>query len=499
MEIWLDNSNNSDHIEDDCGDCDPAGGSFLRIKWPPASSDVAFVQALTLKSAQSLYVQECGNGRWLACNPTGLGRIAVLDLQALSLLQLFRTPTTFSQVMQISLFQSLEHVEKILTLFYCLGFLQDVNMSSSFSVSEEPQILTAWLHVTNECNLRCHYCYLHKTHEDMSNDVGRRSVDAIFRSADRHNIKTVRLKYAGGEASLHMMSVMLLHDYATKIASKYDIKLEAVILSNGVSISQNAIEYLKDRQISVAISLDGLGIYNDSQRPLVGGQGSSKYILRTIDRLLASNVMPFLTVTISQRNLKGLPELMLYILKHNLPFSLNYYRENEHSACMTDLRFANEQIIAAMHSTLTVIEHNLPERSLQRSLLDKANTAVSHHRTCGVGQNYMVIDQRGGVAKCQMDINRTLATVDADDPLSIIREDRLGVQGLAVEEKEGCQTCSWRYWCTGGCPLLTYKATGRYDVKSPNCNIYKALFPAVLRLEALRLLNYKMPLDFSCI
>jgi uncharacterized protein len=110
-----------------------------------------------------------------------------------------------------------------------------------------------------------------------------------------------------------------------------------------------------------------------------------------------------------------------------------------------------------------------------------------------------VIDQRGGVAKCQMDIKRTVTTIDSDDPLKMVREDYLGVQGIPVEEKEGCRTCSWRYWCTGGCPALTYAVTGRYNVKSPNCAIYKALFPEVLRLEALRLLRYKAPFDFASI
>ena len=187
------------------------------------------------------------------------------------------------------------------------------------------------------------------------------------------------------------------------------------------------------------------------------------------------------------------------MLERKLPFSLSYYRDNECSAHITDLRFADEQIIAAMLSAFAVIERNLPERSLLQCLLDKTDMTVPHRRTCGVGQNYLVIDQRGGVAKCQMDIKHTVTTIDSDDPLKIVREDYQGVQGLPVEEKEGCRTCSWRYWCTGGCPVLTYASTGRYDVKSPNCAIYKALFPEVLRLEALRLLRYKVPLDLASI
>ncbi|MCZ7670691.1 MAG: SPASM domain-containing protein [Chloroflexi bacterium] len=63
------------------------------------------------------------------------------------------------------------------------------------------------------------------------------------------------------------------------------------------------------------------------------------------------------------------------------------------------------------------------------------------------------------------------------------------IQNISVDEKEGCRTCEFRYRCTGGCPLETYRATGRWDVKSPHCRIYKTLMPQALRLEGLRLLK----------
>ncbi|MBI3151648.1 MAG: SPASM domain-containing protein, partial [Chloroflexi bacterium] len=68
--------------------------------------------------------------------------------------------------------------------------------------------------------------------------------------------------------------------------------------------------------------------------------------------------------------------------------------------------------------------------------------------------------------------------------------DKTGLQNLPVMEKEGCSTCEWRHWCAGGCSLATYRSTGRYDVKSPNCNIYKSVFPEALKLEGLRILKY---------
>jgi uncharacterized protein len=142
-----------------------------------------------------------------------------------------------------------------------------------------------------------------------------------------------------------------------------------------------------------------------------------------------------------------------------------------------------------MKQAFAVLEANLPERSLLGSLVDRAQFDQPHDKTCSVGDSYIVVDHKGNIAKCQMEIERPITSVYADDPLSYIRADTIGIQNLSVDEKEGCRSCEWKYWCAGGCPALTFRATGRYDVKSPNCRIYKALYPNVLRLEGLRLLK----------
>jgi len=443
-----------------------------------------------------LYVRACGEELWLVSNPLGEGSIVVCDTQALSLLNLFDTPGELARAGQLFPHWVQEDVEQFVALFYKLGFLVGVGERThahpfTASAAEE---LTAWLHVTNACNLRCHYCYLVKTQDDLSIEVGRKAVDALFRVAVKHKMKRIKIKYAGGEASLQIGNVLALHEYSTQLALRHDIELKTVLLSNGVVLSQRTIDQLKARNIAVAISLDGLGSYHDQQRPFRQGQASSRYVTRTIERLLANGLIPHISITISQRNLEGLPDLINFILAHRLPFSFNYYRENRHSAHIADLQFIDEDIIRAMRSVFLILEKNLPARSLLNCLLDKAKLAAPHQHTCGVGQNYLVIDQKGGVAKCQMEIEQTVTTVEVEDPLEELRNDREGVAGLSVDEKEGCRECTWRYWCTGGCPTVTYRATGRYDVKSPNCAIYQELLPDVLRLEALRLLHYEMPL-----
>lgn len=492
---WYSNTTSQD-CDADCElDCDCTSHESFRPRIHPILTAEGYesLRTHTFEQAKPLHIQPCTSEHWLVCNPTGSGQMAVVDQHVTSLLDQFRTPNTLKAIEKRSEYLP-GSVEQAAMTLYQLGFLNDVHSSPSLPAEQHNTTLTAWLHVTNACNLRCDYCYLHKNSERMADDTAYRAIDAIFRSAARQQFKRVKLKYAGGEASLQMNHVTAMHDYATQVAKEQGTSIGATLLSNGVFLSQNAINNLQARQIGVMISLDGVGTYHDRQRPFISGRGSFKYVDRTITRLLNSGLIPSISVTVSQRNLDGLTDLISYILERDLPFTFNYYRDNACSEHLQDLQFGEAQMIAAMRSVFQVIEQRLPRRSLLGSLIDKANLNSPHRHTCGVGNNYLVIDQHGGVAKCQADIQRTVTTIDADDPLQIIRNDRRGVQGFSVEDKEGCRSCQWRYWCAGGCPLLTYRATGRYDIKSPNCNIYQALFPDALHLEALRLLQYGSPI-----
>jgi uncharacterized protein len=330
----------------------------------------------------------------------------------------------------------------------------------------------------------------------MEKEVSRQAVDVVMRSAVRHGYRHVHLKYAGGEAMLQQAQVIATHDYALQQAQEYNLHLSASLLSNGTIMTQQMIEKLKERHIHVMISLDGLGAAHDQQRTFINGSKGSFFLVdRIISRLIANDFRPSINVTVSQRNIADLPALLSYILARDLHFTLSYYRENDCSSLIDDLQFSEKQMIDGMRAAFASIEQQLPRRRIVDSLIDKGNMKAPHHYTCSMGRNYLVINQRGEIARCQADITRTVTTIHADDPLQEIRGERTGMQAIDVDQKEGCSICTWRYWCGGGCPLVTYRMTGRNDLRSPNCAIYKALFPEAVRLEALRLLTYETPIS----
>lgn len=352
------------------------------------------------------------------------------------------------------------------------------------------QVLTAWLHVTNGCNLRCPYCYINKSTEAMDETAGRAAVESVIASALAHGFSTVKLKYAGGEASLNHRLVVTLHEYAAVLAAASGLHLEATLLSNGVRLPASLVRACRESGIRVMISLDGIGGQHDAQRPFPTGKPSFHLVERTIGDLIEQGCAPHLSVTVTGRNASGLADAVRFALERDLTFSINLFRDNDCAANVPDLRYEEEQIIASLRAAFRVIEESLPRWSVLGSVLDRGQLLQPRQRSCGVGQDYLVIDQRGRVAKCHMEIERTLGDVFSSDPLTLVRQDQNSALNLPVEEKEGCRDCTWRYWCSGGCSVATFRATGRYDVKSPNCNIYKAIYPEALRLEGLRLLRY---------
>ena len=350
--------------------------------------------------------------------------------------------------------------------------------------------LTAWLHVTNVCNLRCTYCYLHKTDDEMAEETGRAAIRALVDSAISHGFERLNLKYSGGEASLNFKLVLILHDYAKGLTQAKGLKLHGVMLTNGVAITHRMIDELKSREIGVMISLDGIGEYNDVQRPFSNGKPSFQLVERTINRLIESNLLPHISITISGHNYKGLTQVVRFALDRNLTFSFNFFRDNECVSNLQGLKYQEQEVIDGMKNAFTVIEEFMPPWSVLSAVLDRGQLMKPRKTPCGVGQDYVVIDQKGGIAKCHMEIKKTIGNVFENDPLTLIRQDQIGVMNVSVEDKEGCRSCQWKYWCSGGCPVSTYRTTGRYDIKSLNCNIYKAIYPEAIRLEGLRILKY---------
>jgi uncharacterized protein len=351
--------------------------------------------------------------------------------------------------------------------------------------------LTAWLHVTNACNLECPYCYVQKSSQRMDLATGQCAVDALITTAKQHGFTRLKLKYAGGETALHFRMVQQLHSYAVRQVASAGIALDAVVLSNGTIMPQSFADWFASSGVQLMISVDGLAAEHDRQRPRKGGGGGAFAALERnlVERLLPRGIRPTISITITGLSAHGAKEVVRWAISHDLPFSLNFYRESATSARYPELRFEEQQIINGMREAYAVIAELLPARPFLDGLLDRVQF-TAHTHTCGVGRSYVVITHQGQLAQCQMALEEAASFDHTSDLIALTAAGPL--HNYAVDAKEGCSTCQWRYRCAGGCPVLTFRATDRTDIKSPNCDIYMALLPEALRLEGLRLLKYRL-------
>jgi uncharacterized protein len=471
-------SESGEQIETDCA-C-PETGPLATIK--PFADPAACWQR-----SSHVYHSQIDKAHEVVFNPDNPQRIAVLNQPARRILESFANPTTFNRIARR--FQDItpSRMRDTVHDLAALNLIQPVT-SSHFS-AVDPMTLNAWLHITNACNLNCSYCYVRKTDEAMDETTGKAAIEAVFRSALAHDFSAVKLKYAGGEPTLNFDLVRVLHHHAQALADGTGLHLSEVLLTNGVALTPTILDFVRDADIRLCISLDGVGAAHDAQRRFCNGRGSFALVAQSIDRALACSVHPYLSITVTARNVDGLAEAVSFALDRDLLFNLNFYRQCDAKAAQNDLHMEDDRLIAAIQRTLAVVEARLPRHSSIGALLDRANFGVPHAYPCGTGRSYLVVNQRGQIACCQMDIANPVTDIHAQDPLAAIRQTGR-FKNPSVEEKADCQRCPWRYWCAGGCPRLTYRATGHYDARSPSCRIYQALFPEIVRLEGLRLLKW---------
>lgn len=452
-----------DTAEQDCApisrvrandDCAPV----CALAWPAPHP----AESTTWRIADGLYRASLPDHHTLLFNPFGPGGVVVLNEAARESLDGFAHPRSLTGPIPAQL--------------AALGLLQPQDGRPAACPAFTADILTAWLHITNACNMRCAYCYLQKTNEAMDRATAQAAVEAVFRSAVHHNFQRVSLKYAGGEPTLNFALIPFLHQRATRLSQQTGLGLREVVLSNGLALTPAMIEFMREADIGLMISLNRIR------------EGDSP--LRNIQQAINRGLSPALSITITGQNVDTLTDLVAFALEHKLHFKLNFYRQAGHASSQADLSVDDERLIEAMETVVAFLQKRLPPYSLLNALADRADFSQAHTHPCGVDYNYLVVDHRGRFARCQMAIEETCADITADDPLAVLRSQATGFRNLSVEEKAECRTCPWRYWCAGGCPLLTYHRLGRSDMKSPYCHVYRTLFPQLLRLEGLRLLRH---------
>jgi uncharacterized protein len=367
---------------------------------------------------------------------------------------------------------------------YEAGLLQDATVQPSIThLNHASTHLEAWLYITRSCNLFCAHCFVDKDMRCMSVETGLQTVERVFDLAKNNGHPEIKLKYAGGEPTMNWEVIPILHERAKFRAQETGLKLTEVLVTNATLLNRKRLQFIKDENFRLAISLDGFGEGHDLQRPTRNGHPTFERVFQSILLALRMGISPYLIITVTRLNVADVPALVSFALEHRLMLNLNFYRPHHPNDTLV---VDDTTLTKTLKDALKVIEANLPNYNFMEGLIDRSNFGVAHQYACGAGRNYISIDTDGSVLPCHMLTGYNLPGV----PFQMLESPHFDdFPNLPIDHRDNCNSCEWRHWCAGGCSIHTKNIMGASNVSSPYCNVYKVVYPDLVRLQALQLLR----------
>ena len=179
------------------------------------------------------------------------------------------------------------------------------------------------LHLTEECNLRCKYCFMQRGSRRMSEETAKSAVDLLLTSCNEY----ARVTFYGGEP---LTEEPLLRKVTEYIKEKSHRPVVLGIVTNGTLISDSFLDFAEKHNIEIAVSYDGLE--NDDNRRNEDGCALLD-ISRLSDaiakhRFTSSSVITAANVRILYENVVHLREVGFRSMNFFLDYSENWKAEH---------------------------------------------------------------------------------------------------------------------------------------------------------------------------
>ena len=320
------------------------------------------------------------------------------------------------------------------------------------------RVRSAYLHVTQRCNLRCRFCYSEGDDRNLLPDPPAESLArAIGLLA---SLGVARLVISGGEP--------FLRDDLPGIAgaaSSAGIG-EVIVLTNGLLVTEKNVEPLAGTVSCIGVAFDGCS--QDSVAHLRGRQ-SFERLASAVKTIRAAGIAARVLPTIHGRNLDDMDGYrdVARRLGASVGFSLLTASSEElGDYAIGDARLA--ELGRAAADTGLDYGDDLP-----------GGGTLGVRRSCGAGVRTLSVAADGTAYPCHLLHDRRLAMGNAyaDDAEKILggKVARLFAE-LDARAFDRCDACSRRPTCGGGCRARALMSTGSLTGCDPYCALSSAYY-----------------------
>ncbi len=339
------------------------------------------------------------------------------------------------------------------------NFFQEVIAGSSLLSFNGPETIilkpynldTVHLSLTNNCNLKCIYCYA----DERSKKEKRLDFDDYLHIIDSINNLTnkVNIVLTGGEP--------LLVSYALDIAGYAKKKGNSLqLLSNGILINNENVDKISEMFDLIKISLDGCtSATHDFHR----GEGAFYKTMHAIELLIRKNARFQISMTVTKRNIHDMGNMAKKfgsLLSFAPLFNAGRAKGNK------KLSITGKEYYNALSSLDTV-----NPMSYLCSSIDRAkNQRITK---CAIGDAEISISESGDVFPCHLlHLPQFMAGNVREQSLETIYQtsnNLFSCRQLNVLNVKGCNTCDLRFICGGACRARAYYEKKKINVSDEFC------------------------------
>lgn len=345
---------------------------------------------------------------------------------------------------------------ELVQYFQTHGFFSDKEPDKE--LEKTISIQSAYLHITNSCNLSCVGCY--------SSDAGRNracdpSMEQLVHAISLlSELGVQRIVISGGEPFLRED----LGALACR-AKEQDIS-EVVVLSNGLVCTPERLAPLVGVVDTVSISFDGASA--DAHAYIRGAQYFDS-LVEAIRSVKSAGIRAHILPTLHAKNVDDVSAYLALAEKLGVTVGFSLLSGNRES-----LGNLYPSDVCLEH--LADVMHSLGQKTDDDNSFDgtRGGEGLSAHVCCGAGKTGLSVATDGSIYPCHMLHYPEFRLGNAfTGNAEHICEALAGFCLPKVDELEGCKNCDKRYLCGGGCRARAYREYGRADKTDPYCAYYE--------------------------
>ncbi len=326
-------------------------------------------------------------------------------------------------------------------------FWTELDELGYFDEVENP-LASAYLHVTNICNLNCVGCYSFDRTRNCKDKLSLENMKHIIDELHANGVEAITV--SGGEP-------MIRTDLVEIVAYAKEVGIETInVITNGTLYDEEKLKALKPYINTLAISIDG---YSYEAPRFIRDEGTFPKVVTYIRNAKELGMQLCMLPTLHHYNIEHVEDYLKLSQELQVPISFSLMTCSnelaEYIPTEENLKFMVDFFLDYMkHGTVPLEDYSSLE-------------AKKH---CGAGESIISVTAEGDVYPCHMmhDTETKMGNLLETSLEDIIRSAK---KLPAVEQIHKCSNCNVKDVCGGGCKARALLVNGSLETPDPYCQM----------------------------